>query len=65
MMLEWLGERHGSDGARNAARAIEGAVDRVFAEGRVRSHDIGGRDGTAAIARAVAEAIVNGEGDPD
>jgi 3-isopropylmalate dehydrogenase len=64
MMLEWLGDRHGSDGARHAARAIEGAVDRIFADGRVRSHDIGGQDGTTAIARAVADAIANGEGDP-
>jgi 3-isopropylmalate dehydrogenase len=65
LMLDWLGERHGSDDARLAARAIERAVDRAFGEGRVRSFDIGGRDGTAAIGRAVVEAVRGGEADPD
>ena len=31
MMLDWLAERHGHDGAAQAARAIEPAVDRAFA----------------------------------
>jgi 3-isopropylmalate dehydrogenase len=64
MMLDWLGARHGSDNARLAARAIERSVDGAFGEGRVRSHDIGGSDGTAAIGRAIAEAIRGGEADP-
>ena len=64
LMLDWLGERHGSDDARLAARAIETSIDRAFGEGRVRSHDIGGSDGTVAIGRAVADAIRSGEADP-
>jgi hypothetical protein len=44
LMLDWLAERHGSDDARLAARAIETSIDRAFGEGRVRSHDIGGSE---------------------
>ncbi|MCL4766985.1 MAG: isocitrate/isopropylmalate dehydrogenase family protein [Hyphomicrobiaceae bacterium] len=65
MMLDWLGERHGSDSARLAARAIERSVDKAFGDGLVRSCDIGGKDGTEAIGRAVADAIRNGEADSD
>jgi 3-isopropylmalate dehydrogenase len=55
MMLRWLGERHRSDGCAAAADEIEGAVDGAFGSGAVRSYDIGGRDGTGAITRAVIE----------
>jgi 3-isopropylmalate dehydrogenase len=64
MMLEWLGERHNLQSARDGAAAIDRAVDRAFGEGRVRSYDIGGRDGTASIARTVADIIRAGESDP-
>jgi 3-isopropylmalate dehydrogenase len=57
MMLDWLGRRHGSDSLREAAEEIERAVDHVFASGRVRTHDIGGGDGTAAVARAIVDAL--------
>jgi 3-isopropylmalate dehydrogenase len=52
MMLDWLAERHGHDGAARAARAIERAVDRAFASG-LRACEFGGSDGTSAIAAAV------------
>jgi 3-isopropylmalate dehydrogenase len=52
MMLDWLGDRHGHAGARDAARAIEAAVDRAF-EGGLKPCEFGGGDGTKAIARAV------------
>jgi len=57
MMLEWLGERHGSASAIEAAGEIERAIDTVFAEGRIRTFDAGGRDGTAETARAVIAAL--------
>jgi 3-isopropylmalate dehydrogenase len=60
MMLEWLGERHGVPAAAGAAHALETAVDRVFAEGRVRPPDLGGDDGTTAVANAVIAAIESG-----
>src|SRR3954468_15924706 len=64
MMLDWLGERHGSENARLGARAIERSVDLAFGEARVRSYDIGGGDGTVTIGRAIADAIRSGEADP-
>ena len=64
LMLDWLGERHGSEDARLAAQAIERSVDLAFGSGRVRSHDIGGQDGTVVIGRMVADAIRSGEADP-
>lgn len=53
MMLDWLGMRHGSQSCVDAAQEIESAVDAAFGSGSVRSHDIGGRDGTGAIAKSV------------
>jgi len=57
MMLDWLGERHADAACRNAAHALEAAVDRVFAERRVLPSEFGGSDGTAAIAQAVISAL--------
>lgn len=57
MLLAWLGQRHDDDRARAAARRIGRAVEQVVAEGRVRTPDLGGRDGTADVGRAVAEAV--------
>jgi 3-isopropylmalate dehydrogenase len=55
MMLEWLGERHGVPQAVECAQRIERAVDRAFGERRVLSAEFGGKDGTAAITRAVGD----------
>ena len=57
MMLEWLGERHGADNLLTAAQAIQDAVDQVFGAAKVRPTDIGGKDGTGAITRAVVESL--------
>jgi 3-isopropylmalate dehydrogenase len=64
MMLEWLGDRHRSEATQAAAEAMRNAVDLAFGEGRIRSRDMGGGDGTSAIANAVADAIRSGEADP-
>ena len=56
LMLDWLADRHGHAGAGAAARAIEAAVDRAFAGG-LKPCEFGGRDGTAAIAAAVLQAL--------
>src|SRR5690606_4681608 len=57
MMLEWLGERHGVESLLDAAQGIKDAVDTVFGSAQVKPADIGGNDGTAAITRAVVEAV--------
>lgn len=57
MMLDWLGEQRGEARLTEAARNLEAAVDRAFGEAGVRPADIGGKDGTAAIARAIVAAL--------
>jgi 3-isopropylmalate dehydrogenase len=57
MMLDWLGTRHALPVMNEAAAALEAAVDRVFAEHKVRPYEFGGSDGTAAITRAVIDAL--------
>jgi 3-isopropylmalate dehydrogenase len=57
MMLEWLGERHGVAGCVDAAHLLEQAVDRVFVERTVLTPEFGGKDGTAAVTKAVIAAI--------
>ena len=56
MMLDWLAARGAGQGFADAAAELEGAVDAAFAEG-LRTADIGGRDGTVAVARAVTARI--------
>jgi 3-isopropylmalate dehydrogenase len=56
LMLDWLADRHGHAGAAAAARTIERAVDRAFASG-LKPCEFGGGDGTAAIAKAVLQAL--------
>src|SRR5436309_9006443 len=56
MMLDWLAERHDHPAAAEAARRIEQAVDRAFAAG-LKPCEVGGSDGTQAIARAVMAAL--------
>lgn len=53
MMLDWLAERSGNDALAGAAQKLERAVDAIFASGRIRPYELGGRDGTAAIRDAV------------
>jgi len=57
MMLEWLGERHGSNRLAEAARLLEQAVHETFKDGSMRPFEFGGSDGTAAISRAVLNRI--------
>jgi 3-isopropylmalate dehydrogenase len=54
MMLDWLAARSGVDALARAAEELERAVDEVYASGRVKPHELGGRDGTRAIADAIA-----------
>jgi 3-isopropylmalate dehydrogenase len=50
MMLDWLGEKE------KAAR-IEVAVGEVIKDGRVRTYDMGGRNSTLEMGKAVAAAV--------
>src|SRR3954471_19607032 len=56
MMLDWLADRHGHEGAAQAGERIERAVDRAYAAG-LKACEFGGRDGTSAIADGVLRAL--------
>jgi 3-isopropylmalate dehydrogenase len=47
MMLDWLGETE-------KGRAVEAAVAEVIQEGKVRTYDMGGKDATLEMAKAIA-----------
>lgn len=56
MMLDWLADKHGLDGAAEAAENIERAVDKVYAGG-IKPFEFGGSNGTADVARAVLASL--------
>jgi len=57
MMLDWLGERHGHQGCREAGALLERAVEAAFATGGLRPHEMGGTSGLKEITAAVTEAL--------
>src|SRR6201991_457901 len=56
MMLDWLADKHGLEGAAEAGERIEQAVDKAYAGG-VKPMEFGGSNGTADIAKAVLAAL--------
>lgn len=50
MMLEWLGEEE-------KAKIIEGAVEIVIKEGKVKTYDMGGKNSTIEMAEAIASRL--------
>src|ERR1700692_290781 len=56
IMLDWLANRHGHEGAAQAGERIERAVDKVYAGG-IKPMEFGGSNGTSDIARAVLAAL--------
>jgi 3-isopropylmalate dehydrogenase len=55
-MLDWLADKHEHKPVADAALRIEQAVDRAYATG-IMPFDLGGEDGTAAVASAVMKAL--------
>lgn len=56
MMLEWLGTRQNSQALKDAAEALDAAVDRAYAS-RIIPIEFGGSDGTKEITIAVIEEL--------
>ena len=56
MMLDWLADKHDHAPAAAAAHRIKSAVDSAFASG-IKPGELGGHDGTAAVAKAVLAAL--------
>ncbi|HYC47815.1 MAG TPA: isocitrate/isopropylmalate family dehydrogenase [Burkholderiales bacterium] len=57
MLLEWLGRRRRDERALEAARRIDAAVDRVIAEAKSLTPDLGGSASTTQMGDAVAAAV--------
>jgi 3-isopropylmalate dehydrogenase len=57
MLLEWLDEKKKAKACGKAAQAISAAVDKVLADPKKRTADLGGRLGTRKFGEAVASAI--------
>ena len=57
MLLEWLGRRHKSAACTEAAQKIEAAVDSALKNPATRTADMGGKLGTQAFAKVVAEKL--------
>jgi 3-isopropylmalate dehydrogenase len=56
MMLDWLADKHGLEGAAEQSARIERAVDKIYADG-IKPMEFGGGNGTADIAKAVLAAL--------
>ena len=62
LMLDWLAERDGDvEATADAARLIEVAVERGFAERRIRPAEFGGDMGTRAVAAELVRIVRSGE----
>jgi 3-isopropylmalate dehydrogenase len=58
MLLQWLGRKHGEPKAIAAAQRIRTAVDKVIADAKCLTGDLGGNAGTAQMGDAIAAAVV-------
>jgi isocitrate/isopropylmalate dehydrogenase len=57
MLFEWLGRKRGEPAATRAAQLIAAAVERVIAEGRHLTADLGGKASTTQMGDAIAAAV--------
>ena len=57
MLLEWLAERKKAKACGKAAEAMTAAVDKVLADPKKRTADLGGKLGTKKFGEAVASAL--------
>jgi 3-isopropylmalate dehydrogenase len=57
MLLAWLGHKHGEPKAVRAAEAMERAIERVIAEARTLTPDLGGKASTSEMGDAIAAAV--------
>jgi 3-isopropylmalate dehydrogenase len=57
MLIEWLGRKRNEPKATQAAKLIDAAMDKVIAEGKQLTADLGGKAGTRQMGDAVAAAV--------
>ena len=58
MLLQWLGRKHGEPKAIAAAERIRTAVDKVIAQAKCLTRDLGGNAGTTQMGDAIAAAVL-------
>ena len=58
MLMAWLGRKHNERKAAAAAELIHAAVQRVIAEGKHLTRDLGGTASTEEMGDAIAEAVL-------
>ena len=58
MLMAWLGRKHNERKAAEAAELIHAAVQRVIAEGKHLTRDLGGTASTQEMGDAIAEAVL-------
>ncbi len=58
MLLQWLGRKHGEPKAIAAAERIRTAVDKVIAQAKCLTKDLGGNAGTSQMGDAIAAAVL-------
>ncbi len=59
MLLDWLADKHDDNNARKAADLIERAVFAAFADGKLRTCELGGDSGLFDVTNAVSSAAKN------
>ena len=57
MMLDWIGDKHGDEGALKCGKELENAVADLLASDGPRTPDLGGNASTTEVASAVAEQL--------
>jgi isocitrate/isopropylmalate dehydrogenase len=57
MMLDWLGRRKKDKALREAATAVEAAVERALADGKTLTYDLGGKAKCSEAGTAIATII--------
>ena len=57
MLFDWLGRKRGDEKATRAAQLMDAAVDKVIAEGKHLTADLGGKASTTQMGDAIAAAI--------
>jgi 3-isopropylmalate dehydrogenase len=57
MLFEWLGRKRGEEKATQAAKSIDAAVDKVIAEAKHLTADLGGKASTTGMGDAIAAAM--------
>jgi isocitrate/isopropylmalate dehydrogenase len=58
MLLDWLGQRHHNNALAQAGQKIDAAIDSVLKDPATRTADMGGKLGTQAFAKVVADRLV-------